>query len=797
MGDAPVFDQWLKHRRKALGLTQDALARQVGCATITIQKLEAGALRPSAQIAARLARHLELAPEDGLAFLAAAQTANTPLHTPGSRRSRLPAPPTPLLGRGPFIAAVCAMLQRAEVRLVTLSGPPGVGKTRVALQVAYELQATLHDGAVFVALAPMHDPDLVLASIVQALDLPEVASQSCLERLTTALHASERLLVLDNFEQVMAAAPALSALLEGAPALKVLVTSRAALHLSGEHQVRVPPLAMPDLHDLPPLAALAQVPAVALFVQRAQAVAPGFVLQATNAGAVAAVCQRLDGLPLAIELAAARSVLFTPQALLERLQSPLAVLTGGARDRPAHQQTLRSTIAWSYDLLQPREQALFARLGVFVGSFTSDAVTAICTDAEDGALDVLDSLALLLDESLLQHELGTTDEVRLRMLETIHNYALEQLTRAQEGDGLRERHARYYVQFTEQAEAEVHGPQQVRWSDRLEQEHENICAAISWSLHASVPDVGLRLVGALWWFWITRGHTVEGQHWCTALLPLVDRVAPALQARALLAIATLASYHGQSAHSVALLEQSADLSRHTGNRRDTSVAWTLLGLQAAYRGERAQAAEWHRQSLAIMRESGDIWGLAEALGSQGISAFNLEQFEQAAASLTEALGLFRTLGDVWSITYASTYLGLIFVRQGDDEAVTRMFTDSSFMHNLDLRVSIPEAIVGLAATALIQGQVERAARLAGAADVIRERFGTFISPIVQAISTEYIARARSQLDEQRFTEAWEAGRAMSFEQVIAYAVDETDTGANAAAGRRDVREPLDASGSPS
>jgi predicted ATPase/DNA-binding XRE family transcriptional regulator len=773
MGDVPAFDQWLKRQRKALGLTQDALARQVGCATITIQKLEAGALRPSVQIAARLAKHLALTPEDGLAFLAAAQTANTALYTHGSRRSRLVAPPTPLLGRGPFIAAVCAMLQRADVRLVTLSGPPGVGKTRVALQVAHELEATLRDGAVFIALAPISDPELVLGVIVQALGLPEVAHQSFLEQLTAALHSSERLLVLDNFEHVLGAAPALSALLEAAPMLKVLVTSRAGLHLSGEHQVRVPPLALPDPHDLPPLDVLAQVPAMTLFIQRAQAVVPDFTLHAANAAAVAVVCQRLDGLPLALELAAARSVLFTPQALLAHLQSPLAVLTGGARDLPAHKQTLRSTIAWSYDLLQPPEQLLFARLGVFSWSFTSDAVTAICIDANSEALDMLDSLALLVDQSLIQRKLNEAGEVRLRMLETVREYALEQLTRAQEVDSLRERHARYYVRFAEQAEVQIHGAQQVFWSDQLEQEHENIRAAMRWSLHTSAPEVGLRLVSALWWFWITRGHSLEGQHWCHALLPQIVTVAPELQGKALLGIAAMASYHGRLEESAPLLERSADLSRRTGNRRNLSVAWTLLGVYAAYRGEHEQAAAWHRQSVALMRELGDAWGIAEALGSQGISAFNLDLLDQASACLTEALGVFRTIGDVWSITYASTFLGLTLLRQGDDEQATHLFTERSFLDNLDLRVSVPEALVGLTATACIQGQIERAARLAGAAEALCGLFGTYIAPTVQAINTEYVARVRSRMDAERFTEAWDAGRAMSFEQVIAYVVGDT------------------------
>lgn len=604
LGDAPVFEQWLKHRRKALGLTQDTLARRVGCAAITIQKLEAGALRPSVQIAVRLAEHLAFTPEERHGFLAAAQTANTPLPRPGSRRLKLPVAPTPLLGRGPLSAAVRAILQRADVRLVTLIGPPGVGKTRVALQVAHELEATLRDGAVFIALAPISDPELVLGAVVQALGLPEVAPQSSLEQLTAVLHASERLLVLDNFEQVLAAAPALSKLLEAAPALKVLVTSRAGLHLSGEHQVRVPPLGLPDPHELPPLEVLAQVPAVALFVQRAQAAAPDFALHAANAAAVATVCQRLDGLPLAIELAAGRSVLFTPQTLLAHLQSPLAVLTGGACDLPAHQQTLRGTIAWSYDLLQPREQLLFARLSVFAGSFTSDAATAICTGAHDGALDVLDGLARLLDQSLIQHELSAAGEVRLSMLEIMREYALEQLTRARGADGQRERHARYYVQLAEQAGAQLQGARQVFWSDRLEQEHENISAGMRWSLHTSTPEVGLRLVSALWWFWITRGHSLEAQHWCDALLPHVATVAPELQGKALLGIAALASYHGRLEESAPLLERSAALSRRAGNRRDLSIAWSLLGVYAAFRGEHARAEAWHRQSVAIMRELG-------------------------------------------------------------------------------------------------------------------------------------------------------------------------------------------------
>lgn len=479
MSTVVPFAYSLKQRRKALGLTQETLARRVGCATITIQKLEAAALRPSVQIAERLAEQLDLCAEERVAFLATARTLDVP-PSPGAPLAALPVPPTPLIDRGPLVAIVGAVLRRKNVRLVTLIGPPGVGKTRVALQVAHELQSGFRDGAVFVSLAPLRTPELVVAQIAEALNLPDDIERPCLERVQLALQGCERLLVLDNFEQVLPAAPAIGELLAAAPALAVLVTSRAALNLLGEHQILVPPLALPDLSHLPPIADLAHVPTVELFVQRAVAVTQDFALTEANTADVAALCHRLDGLPLALELAAARCKMFTPSALLARLQQPLELLTVGARNLLPHQQTLRSALAWSYDLLSPRERALFARLGVFVGSFSPNAVSAICADDDERAGVVLDSLERLIDQSLVQHELGTTGEVRLRMLMTLRDYALEQLGEREEVALLREHHARYYVQLAQQAEEGLRGAKHKRWADLLESEHDNIRAALSW-----------------------------------------------------------------------------------------------------------------------------------------------------------------------------------------------------------------------------------------------------------------------------------------------------------------------------
>src|SRR5215213_7952186 len=442
------FGRWLRQRRRALDLTQQDLARQVGCAIITIQKLEADERRPSRQLAERLADKLMVAPDDRAALMLlargepyldprAAEAPEQPRPVPPQPRGNLPVPLTRLIGRKQDLAAVRNTLLRSETRLLTLIGPPGIGKTRLSLAVAHEVQAAFADGASFVALAPLSDPSLVIATTALALGIKENAGQSLLQTLKAALYSKRLLLVLDNFEQVLEAAPLVVELLEACPGLKALITSRAALHVRGERLYALPVLLLPDLTQLPTTGALARTPAIALFVERAQAVRPDFRLTAQNAQTVAEICVRLDGLPLAIELAAARIGLLSPEALLVRLEQRLAVLTDGARDLPPRHRTLRAAIGWSYELLDASEQALFRRLGVFVGGCALEVAEAVCNAEGDLPWTVVDGLAALLDKSLLRLETGVDGEPRFVMLETIRAYALERLAASGEERAIR------------------------------------------------------------------------------------------------------------------------------------------------------------------------------------------------------------------------------------------------------------------------------------------------------------------------------------------------------------------------
>src|SRR6266566_7380693 len=495
-----------------------------------------------------------------------------PLRTLDAHANNLPIQPTPFIGRAQEVQECLHLLRRDEVRLLTLTGPGGIGKTRLALQVAAQLSDLFPDGLYFVNLAPLRDPGLVLPTIAQALDLQELAEHPLLDLVKAFLREKQLLLLLDNFEQVVSAALQVAELLAACPRLKVLVTSRMGLHVQAEQEFAIPPLCVPDPRQPPEVVALAQYDALALFIQRAQATRPAFQLSHANARAVAEICLRLDGLPLAIELAAARIKLLPPQALLARLTPRLTILSSGARDVPERQQTLRNTIAWSYQLLEAQEQRLFRRLSVFVGGCTLQAIETMGAALDGEAGGVFEGVACLLDQSLLQQTESRGEEPRLVMLETIREYAWEGLEALGERETTCQAHAAYYVALTEQAEPELDGPQPAVWLERLEREYDNLRAALQWSLEQAGEgeakqrqELALRLVAGLGLFWKGRGHYREGRDFLERALAGSTAVAAPLQVKALQVAAHLAFQQGDLDRAEALFEECLPRCRDLGD----------------------------------------------------------------------------------------------------------------------------------------------------------------------------------------------------------------------------------------
>jgi predicted ATPase/class 3 adenylate cyclase len=573
-----------------------------------------------------------------------------PLKTLDAHPNNLPIQPTPLLGREEQLAALATLLRRDDVRLVTLTGAGGAGKTRLALQVAADVSELFPDGVFFVNLAPLSNPDLVLPAIAQVLELRETGERPLLDLLRVTLHDKRLLLLLDNFEQVAQAAGQVAELLTGCPKLTLLVTSRMALHVRAEQEFVVPPLALPDLKRLPDLGALSQYEAVALFIQRAQAVKPNFGVTNATAPAIAEICVRLDGLPLAIELAAARIKLFPPEALLARLGQRLSVLTGGARDLPARQQTLRDTIAWSYHLLDAEEQQLLRWLAIFVGGCSLEAVERVSAAlSSTGSQLVIDLLASLIDKSLAQQTEQEGSEARFVQLETIREYGLEALEAGSELEPTRQAHATYYLQLAELAEPELVGPQAASWLQRLDREQDNLRAAMRWVLEPAQiqrdAERALRLGQALSEFWNVRGLYREGLAFLEQALAANQDGATALRARVLGKAADFVAELGDLDQGEALCQQSLALSRALGDTHGMSDSLALLAFIAANNGGHyGQARLLLEESLALARELGDNETIAWRLFDLADMLCTLGENRQGLVLFEESLALFRELG---------------------------------------------------------------------------------------------------------------------------------------------------------
>ncbi len=588
---APSLGMLLRRARRDAGLTQAELAARAGISVDTISLLERELTRaPQHETLALLAEALQLASAERAQWEQATRGTRLPgpaLEPPGDVglelaclptgiKRQLPTPATPLIGREQEVRAVCTFLQRPEVRLLTVTGSAGVGKTRLALQVAADLAETFADGVQFVSLSALNDPALVLPTLAQALGLRESGALPVLTLLTTALREQHMLLVLDNFEQVIAAAPHLAELLEVCPAVKLLVTSREVLHLRAEQQFVAPPLALPALPSRAALqqmdsGALEENPAVQLFLQRARAVQPDVHLTPDNAATIAEICCRLEGIPLAIELAAPRLKLLSPRALLARLEGRLHLLTGGARDLPERQRTMRNTIAWSYELLSPAEQALFRRLAVFAGGWTLEAAEQVCLGAGALELDMLEGLSLLLDKSLLRQERDPSGEARFSMLSVLREFGLEQLDAEGEATTTREAHAAYYLALVEGASPQMEGAKQQGRPNRLAQEHDNMRAALNWWLEhaeqAQAPQAAERAL-RLWWsmspFWLDQCYR-EGYANVKRVLAVRAGVAEAVQVKALLYAASVLRAVDEAKQAEALLQEALALARQIGD----------------------------------------------------------------------------------------------------------------------------------------------------------------------------------------------------------------------------------------
>ncbi|GAB4202438.1 MAG: hypothetical protein OHK0022_25630 [Roseiflexaceae bacterium] len=732
--EAQSFGYWLKQRRRVLGLTQAGLADRIGCATVTIKKLEADERRPSFPICERLAMALGVPDDQRPALFRWALDLVEPAVPQGATPTLAPAPAsvlapqrsippralTSLVGRDQELAQASELLCGGAVWLLTLVGPPGVGKTRLALELAQRLHGVFAHGACFVRLAAISDPELVPLTIAQALGLEVGAGQTALAALRATLSQRELLLVCDNFEHLLPAAPLLVDLLEAAPGLKVLVTSQEVLHLGGEQVFRLAPLPAPTPEASPQPAALASVPAVELFVARARAARHDFALTEANAAAVAELCACLDGLPLAIELAAAQSAVYQPAALLQQIGQRLHQLAYGSRSASARHQTLRGAIGWSYGLLTSEEQTCLRRLAVFVGGWSLEAAAELCAL---GQVELSERTVALADKSLVTPDPQARLAPRFALLQTIRAYAYEQLEQQGEHEALRARHAAYFLKLAETAAPQLAGADQQHWLARLEDEHPNLRAALDWALEQGQSEQALRLAGALWIFWRQRSYQSEGRVWLDRALAQGQDARPLWRGRALLGAGWIAYDEGNSACAVERFRAAQEAFAAAGDQRGQAQALHGLGELTQLQGDYGVAEALFAESLVILRDLDDAEETAWTLDHLGRLALYQGGYARASDLLAEALEIFQTQGQRWGMAYALDNLGIAALAQAELDTARLRFQAGHQLHQaIGDQKGLALALCHQGQVAFFLGDLAEARRLFGTSLELSRQF---------------------------------------------------------------------------